>query len=394
MSGLFCLNTFLCAQKKVNCVITFLMSLFVPKQYRNIFRTFFTYNRADRNAIIILATLVVLAFIASIVVRFFDFSNGEISPEMRAIIKEWNSQKQEEVYFAERKLFEFNPNLITKESLDSLDLPTQVKFNLIKYREAGGSFKNREDFRKLYGVTDSLYYAVHSFILVPQPLVHEEPKKKPRPVLKPVGYFDPNTASQKRLESFGFNSFQINNLIAYRETEGVFRKPEDLCKIYGIDSTFYFELIPFIKIEKTETPEVRETYSVDVVELNSCDTLELIQLPGIGPVYANRIIKYRNLLGGFYNKKQLLEVYNFPQETFDLIQDKLSVDTLAIQQMRINFAEYVELVRHPYLTPETVKVILKVREQNGMFKDIDELKRIEGVDSELFNKIQPYVTCR
>ena len=46
-----------------------------------------------------------------------------------------------------------------------------------------------------------------------------------------------------------------------------------------------------------------------MVELNSADSTTLQLLHGIGPAFARRIVRYREKLGGFSNKEQLLEVY-------------------------------------------------------------------------------------
>ena len=50
---------------------------------------------------------------------------------------------------------------------------------------------------------------------------------------------------------------------------------------------------------------VRSVQEKPKLELNSCDSLSLVALPGIGPVLSVRIIKYRNLLGGFAAVEQL-----------------------------------------------------------------------------------------
>jgi len=95
-------------------------------------------------------------------------------------------------------------------------------------------------------------------------------------------------------------------------------------KIYGIDSSFFKSIENYIHIEILEevTPLVIKTVVANV-ELNSADSTELVQLTGIGSVFANRILKYRELLGGFYSTAQLLEVYNFHVETFKKIENNI-----------------------------------------------------------------------
>jgi len=107
-----------------------------------------------------------------------------------------------------------------------------------------------------------------------------------------------------------------------------------------------------------------------------------------------RIIKYRNLLGGFYSEDQLLEVYNFPEKTFHEIRRYIVVDTVAVKKIRINYAGYAELIRHPYLDQNDVSKILEYREKHGSFSSLEQIRRLELADSLKTEKIGSYLTCR
>jgi DNA uptake protein ComE-like DNA-binding protein len=206
---------------------------------------------------------------------------------------------------------------------------------------------------------------------------------------------DPNIAGFDQLVEFGFNRFQSNNIIEYRGKGGVFSQKTDLLKIYGIDSALFKIVESHISLDIKEDIINEKNNNVLInVELNNADTTELLQLEGIGSVYANRIIKYRNLLGGFYSVSQLLEVYNLPEETFKSLEPIISVDTLLIQKIRINFVEYTELLRHPYINKKQVEAVLYFRNQKGSYLNVDQLKSEGLLDSETFRKIKPYLTCR
>ena len=208
--------------------------------------------------------------------------------------------------------------------------------------------------------------------------------------------FDPNYAGRDTLEDLGFNQYQISNLLKYRDNGGYFSVPSDLMKIYGIDSVFYNEVKKYIRINVY--PSVNNSYKVDdneiSIELNKTDSAELIKLRGIGPVFASRIIKYRELLGGFYSCGQILEVYNFPEETYRNIRKYLYVDTLYIQKLRINFAGYNELIHHPYLDKNEVSNILDYRSKHGPFKNTYQFIGSNLTDSAKIDKIRPYISCR
>jgi competence ComEA-like helix-hairpin-helix protein len=99
-----------------------------------------------------------------------------------------------------------------------------------------------------------------------------------------------------------------------------------------------------------------------MVELNSADTTRLKQLRGIGSGYAKMIVSYREKLGGFYKAEQLLEVYKFPDETYQKIKNQLQVDTTLIRKIKVNTATVKELKAHPYISYYQALSIVENRE--------------------------------
>ena len=357
---------------------------------------YFNYSKSDRNAIIVIVILIISGIIVNEIIKHmpdnskYDYS--KFAKEMEELEKKQNSHNNNY-----KRLFTFNPNTISEEKLDSLLMPEFVKRNLISYRNAGGKFSESSDLNKLYGMNDSIFKEIEKYVTIP---LEENIQQQNEPLkiidnkIEPEGIFDPNTADKKTLLYFGLNNFQAENLLRYRETGGEFRQTSDLLIIYGIDSSFLNMINKYVLIEEIKSSEIVKRENAVIVELNSADSSQLLQLRGIGPAFASRILKYRDLLGGFYNKAQLLEVYNFPIETYDNISKNIHVDTLKIKQIRINFAKYNELSKHPYLDAGQVNSILTFREKNGSFNDVSQLINIPGIDSTIYRRIFPYFTCR
>ena len=128
-----------------------------------------------------------------------------------------------------------------------------------------------------------------------------------------------------------------------------------------------------------------------LMDLNTCDSAALEALPGIGPVLSVRIIRYRNLIGGFVSVGQLREVYGLPEETYNLISDRLSADSLLVRKIRINSAGYTELIRHPYFKRDDVTAILKYRELKGEIADIETMLDNNLISPETAQKIRGYL---
>lgn len=127
------------------------------------------------------------------------------------------------------------------------------------------------------------------------------------------------------------------------------------------------------------------------INLNICDSASLVALPGIGPVLSSRIIKYRKLIGGYVSVNQLREVYGLPEETFNLVSSGLFADSLAIRKIKINKAEYREIIRHPYFQKSEVAAIMKYRELKGKISGIGEMIENNLISSETCRKIRPYL---
>lgn len=105
------------------------------------------------------------------------------------------------------------------------------------------------------------------------------------------------------------------------------------------------------------------------LNLNSADTTELKSLPGIGSFFAKNIVDYRNKLGGFIEKEQLLEVYAFDSTRMANIENLIIIDTIELRKVNVNTDDFKTILRHPYIEYEDVKKIVNYRESKGMIKD-------------------------
>ncbi len=81
-------------------------------------------------------------------------------------------------------------------------------------------------------------------------------------------------------------------------------------------------MIPFLpKDEEGIAVSVTENVIDGKVRLNTATKEELESLPGVGPVLAERIIKYRQTHGPFQAKSDLLEVVGIGEKKFADIED-------------------------------------------------------------------------
>jgi DNA uptake protein ComE-like DNA-binding protein len=210
--------------------------------------------------------------------------------------------------------------------------------------------------------------------------------------------FDPNKMDKESWAKLGLNAWQIKIIENYKAKGGKYYKKEDFKRMFCISPEEYQLLEPYILIADNKQISTKPiTYEKPVtkkaiIELNSADSATLTTLYGIGPSFAKRILKFRNVLGGFYSKKQLLEVYGFDNEKYMQIEPQCVVDLSGIKKININKARVDDLKKHPYFDYYTAKAIVDKRIMLRRFSSLNQLKEIPLIHEELFEKIKNYLT--
>ncbi len=245
------------------------------------------------------------------------------------------------------KPFAFDPNTLTAEEWDSLGMPRHISRSIRNFLAAGGSFRFREDFRRIYLLEDWMYEELESWI--------ELPKRQSAENSSTSGSNHENKGSGS-LASAARNADTKKGSYPNNTTDKVIHVAEPL-----------------------------------VINLNMADTTELQKIRGIGPAFSRRIVGYRELLGGFATKEQLLEVYGLDSTRYEAISKFVTTDTLHINKINLNTADYEELVRHPYINRQTANAILSIRNQHGDYSEIKEITKSYLIDDITFTRIKHYL---
>ena len=221
-------------------------------------------------------------------------------------------------------------------------------------------------------------------------------------------FFDPNHLSKEGWVKLGLSPDQAKVIINYRKKGGRFRKVEDLSRMYSISESKFKELLPFVRIAEEEIGSggfhqkpssgsqeeysfVRKKEPLYKISLNEADTTGWMQVRGIGPVFSSRIVKFRNALGGFHKKEQLMEVYGMTPELFQKIEEQLLDQPLAYDKIFINRIGIDSLAKHPYIRYKKARTIVNYRIQHGPFEKIEDLGNILILDLDFLRKIEPYL---
>jgi competence protein ComEA len=222
--------------------------------------------------------------------------------------------------------------------------------------------------------------------------------------------FDPNQLSADSLKLLGLPDRVVSSIVNYRNKGGKFRSAEQLSKIYSLTPEDFNRIAPFVSIESVEQQtwkrhfeskeysfkpdsvfEKRKFKSTRIVELNLADTLDLIEIRGIGNFLARKIVERRDALGGFLNINQLLEVYKIDDEVLDKIEPYLTVDSSLVNKININQVSTDELKKHPYIKFSLANSLVNYRKAHGPYQKHEDLMKSHLMNDSIFKLIRPYI---
>lgn len=235
--------------------------------------------------------------------------------------------------------------------------------------------------------------------------------------------FDPNTADSTTLLRLGLAPWQVRAMYKYRAKHGRYHTPEDFKRLPGMTYELWERLGPQVRIARqfqyidesekhpsfpsknssmariSEKPVVpQETDSVPVrfrkfatvtlVDVNKADTAELMRIPGIGAYRSNKIVEYRQKLGGFLHAEQVMEACEMPDEVLQWVT--VSAD-ISVRKVNVNKLSLQRLMSHPYISFYQARAIVEYRKAYGEIKGVEDLKGLEGFSPQKIEKLQPYL---
>ncbi|MCA5004870.1 ComEA family DNA-binding protein [Sphingobacterium bovistauri] len=214
--------------------------------------------------------------------------------------------------------------------------------------------------------------------------------------------FNPNQATVEDWSKLGFSIKQIKVITNYIAKGGRFYKKEDLKKIYSISESDYNKLERYIVIpsEKPSSQIKKAHFEMEpkmikskpiIISINTADTTDLKKLRGIGTVFAGRIVKFRDALGGFHSINQLKEVYGMSEETFDQIKENINIQPEYVNKLQVNLLDANELAKHPYVSKKQANAIVNYRNQHGKYANVEMMTKNKALDQDFLRKIEPYL---
>jgi len=228
--------------------------------------------------------------------------------------------------------FSFNPNTISRDSLELLGISKYAINSLMKYRNKGGTIRSVEQMSRINGLKEETLNRLKSYVVLPiekKKVYSDTPKK------------------------------------SYTNATNEFKQK---------------------KTYKKRQPKV--------FDINTGDTTDFRNLYGIGKVYSNRIIKYRKSLGGFFSVEQINDVWGIDDSLFLSIKPFLKVDPSLIKKRNINNMDRDSLNRHPYINWAKSKTILAYKQAHGDYKHMNDFYKLHLLEDEFVDTMKFYFVVK
>ncbi len=225
--------------------------------------------------------------------------------------------------------------------------------------------------------------------------------KKQKAAYVPKIYpFNPNFITDFKGYKLGMSVAEIDRLLKFREGNKYVNSAAEFQNVTKVSDSLLAEISPYFKFPDwvknrkqfpvfEKKPFAKE--KIVVKDINLATAEDLIKIYGIGPALSERILKQKNLLGGFVNMEQMNDVWGLSPEVVDNLYKYFKVSNAPeVRKININKATMKELGQFPYFRYPLSKEIITYRSMNGDIKNTD-LVKIKGFPVEKVNIIAVYL---
>ncbi len=212
--------------------------------------------------------------------------------------------------------------------------------------------------------------------------------------------FNPNYITDFKGYQLGMSVEEIDRLLEYRNSGKWINSAEDFQKITNISDSLLRKISPSFRfpewIQRTNSAAIQhdklKDSDVRILDMNTASAEDFKLVNGVGAVLSERIVKYRNSIGGFLSPIQLKDVYGLSSEVIEKIEKKFQIQSrpdIAIKNL--NLISEAELSEIPYFNNVLTKQIISYRKLNEGISSFEELSKINTFPYDKIDRIKLYL---
>ncbi|AJA67900.1 hyperthetical protein [Myroides odoratimimus] len=215
--------------------------------------------------------------------------------------------------------------------------------------------------------------------------------------------FNPNFITDYRGFVLGMSTAEIDRLLLFRKENRYVNSAKEFQQVTQVSDEWLKTYSTYFKFpDWVNNPKVKREYveyskpKVDVpivaICINSATLEDLQKVRGIGPYYADKIMKEREKYGGFVSIQQLKFVYGLSEEVVNELYRHFKVmNAPTVTTLNINEASINQLKELPYMNYYIAREVVKHRSMNGDFVNKEGLLQIEKFPIDKIDIISLYL---
>jgi len=229
-------------------------------------------------------------------------------------------------------------------------------------------------------------------------------KEKAEYVVK-IYPFNPNFITDYKGYKLGMSVVEIDRLLLFRKQNKYVNSAEEFQKVTKVSDSLLNTISPYFKFpswvnSKKEFKGFSNSYQkkfssgekIVLKDINKATQEDLIKIYGIGEVTSLRILKEREVLGGFAIMEQIRLVWGLSPEAIEGLLSHYKVDKVPVfKKLDINNASLKEISQFHYFNYGLARSIITYRSMNGDFKNIEDLIKIKDFPVENAKIISLYL---
>ena len=212
--------------------------------------------------------------------------------------------------------------------------------------------------------------------------------------------FNPNYITDFKGYTLGLSVLELDRLFSFRKKGKFVNSVEEFQTVTQISDSLLNKISPYFKfpdwVGKNQSSKKKISFvkkENQVKDLNSATAEDLMGVYGIGETLSERIIKFRDRLGGFLVNEQLYDVYGLKPEVVEKALRKFQVMEIpTLNKININKASIEELSQLIYINRSLASNIIKYRDTNGAYQSFQELSNVDKFPTEKLDRIALYLS--